>query len=215
MSLDAGVETARLIHVVKNAWTRRGPASGLHEFLRAPEGAGEREQVMSMRIAVALAATIGASIAMSSAAQARPELVEIDSEYAPGTIVVKTHERKLYLILEYGRAMRYPIGVGKAGRQWAGTTKIDGKYRNPAWSPPSAVRRDKPDMPDVIPGGSPRNPMGVAAMTLAGGEYAIHGTNVPGSVGGFVSYGCIRMLNDDITDLYRRVSIGTTVTVTR
>ncbi len=121
---------------------------------------------MSMRIAVALAATIGASIAMSSAAQARPELVEIDSEYAPGTIVVKTHERKLYLILDYGRAMRYPVGVGKAGRQWTGTTKIDGKYLNPAWSPPSAVRRDKPDMPDVIPGGSPRNPMGVAAMTL-------------------------------------------------
>ena len=69
-------------------------------------------------------------------------------------------------------------------------------------------------MPDVIPGGSPRNPMGVAAMTLAGGEYAIHGTNMPGSVGGFVSYGCIRMLNDDITDLYQRVSVGTTVVVT-
>jgi lipoprotein-anchoring transpeptidase ErfK/SrfK len=187
----------------------------LHEFLRALEGAGEREQVMSMRIAVALAATIGAAVAMSSAAQARPELVEVNGEYAPGTIVVKTHERKLYLILDYGRAMRYPVGVGKTGKQWTGTTTIDGKYRNPAWSPPSAVRRDKPDMPDVIPGGSPRNPMGVAAMTLAGGEYAIHGTNVPGSVGGFVSYGCIRMLNDDITDLYQRVSIGTTVTVTR
>ena len=98
--------------------------------------------------------------------------------------------------------MRYPVGVGKSGKQWAGTTTIDGKYRNPAWSPPAEVKRDKPSMPDVIPGGSPRNPMGVAAMTLAGGEYAIHGTNVPGSVGGFVSYGCIRMLNDDITDLY-------------
>ena len=93
--------------------------------------------------------------------------------------------------------------------------RIDGKYLHPAWSPPSEVKRDKPNMPDVIPGGSPRNPMGVAAMTLAGGEYAIHGTNVPGSVGGFVSYGCIRMLNDDISDLYQRVSVGTTVTVTR
>ena len=215
MSLGAGVETARLIHVVKNAWTRRGPASGLHEFLRAPEGAGEWEQVMSLRIAVALAATISAGIAMSSAAQARPEMVDIHGEYTPGTIVVKTHERRLYLILDSGRAMRYPVGVGRYGKQWAGTTRIDGKYRNPAWSPPSEVKRDKPGMPDVIPGGSPRNPMGVAAMTLAGGEYAIHGTNVPGSVGGFVSYGCIRMLNDDITDLYQRVSIGTTVTVTR
>ena len=83
--------------------------------------------------------------------------------------------------------------------------EIDGKYLHPAWSPPSEVKRDKPDMPDVIPGGSPRNPMGVAAMTLAGGEYAIHGTNVPGSVGGFVSYGCIRMYNADVSDLFDRV----------
>ena len=170
---------------------------------------------MSMRIAVALAAMIGASIAMSSGAQARPELVEIDGGYAPGTIVVRTQERRLYLILDSGHAVRYPVGVGRAGKQWEGTTKIDGKYRHPAWSPPDEVRRDKPNMPDVIPGGSPRNPMGVAAMTLAGGEYAIHGTNVPGSVGGYVSYGCIRMLNDDITDLYQRVPVGTTVTVMR
>ncbi len=102
-----------------------------------------------------------------------------------------------------------------SGKQWAGTTRIDGKYRNPAWSPPREVKHDKPNIPDVIAGGSPHNPMGVAAMTLAGGEYAIHGTNMPGSVGGFVSYGCIRMLNADITDLYQRVSVGTTVTVTR
>ncbi|MCA6123397.1 L,D-transpeptidase [Bradyrhizobium sp. WSM 1704] len=171
---------------------------------------------MSVRTAVALAATIGAGILMSSAAEARPEMVGLRGEtYSPGTIVVKTTERRLYLILDSGHAMRYPVGVGKAGKQWAGTTKIDGKYLNPAWSPPAEVKRDKPSMPDVIPGGSPRNPMGVAAMTLAGGEYAIHGTNVPGSVGGFVSYGCIRMLNSDITDLYQRVPVGTTVIVTR
>jgi lipoprotein-anchoring transpeptidase ErfK/SrfK len=170
---------------------------------------------MSKKIAVALAAMFGANVAMASSAQARPELVGIDGEYAPGTIVVKTNERRLYLILDSTHAVRYPVGVGKAGKQWQGTTKIDGKYLHPAWSPPDEVRRDKPNMPDVIPGGSPRNPMGVAAMTLAGGEYAIHGTNVPGSVGGYVSYGCIRMLNDDITDLYQRVPVGTTVTVMR
>jgi lipoprotein-anchoring transpeptidase ErfK/SrfK len=169
---------------------------------------------MSTRIAVALAATIGVGILMSSAAEARPEMVDLHGEYTPGTIVVKTNERRLYLILDSGHAMRYPVGVGKSGKQWAGTTQIEGKYRNPAWSPPAEVKRDIPSMPDVIPGGSPRNPMGVAAMTLAGGEYAIHGTNRPGSVGGFVSYGCIRMLNDDISDLYQRVSVGTTVTVT-
>jgi lipoprotein-anchoring transpeptidase ErfK/SrfK len=146
---------------------------------------------------------------------ARPELVATSNEYSPGTIVVRTSERRLYLILDDGHAVRYPVGVGKSGKQWAGTTKIDGKYKNPAWAPPAEVKRDKPNLPDVIPGGSPRNPMGVAALTLAGGEYAIHGTNVPNSVGGFVSYGCIRMLNPDITDLYDRVSVGTKVVVTR
>ena len=84
--------------------------------------------------------------------------------------MVKTSERRLYLILDYGHAMRYPVGVGKSGKQWAGTTQIDGKYRNPAWAPPSEVKRDKPSIPDVIPGGSRRNPMGVAALTLAGGH---------------------------------------------
>src|SRR5712692_3259386 len=98
---------------------------------------------------------------------------------------------------------------------WAGQTSIDGKYVHPAWSPPADVKHDKPQLPDVIPGGSPRNPMGVAAMTLNGGQYAIHGTNVPCSVGGFVSYGCIRMYNQDITDLFGRVSVGTPVVVTR
>src|SRR6476659_1751065 len=168
---------------------------------------------MSLRIAVALAATIGAGMLMSTAAQARPDVVGFHGDYSPGTIVIKTNERRLYLVVDQGRAVRYPVGVGRAGKQWAGTTQIDGKYRNPAWSPPSEVKHDKPSIPDVIPGGSPQNPMGVAAMTLAGGEYAINGPNVPGSVGGFVAYGCIRMLNADITDLYDRVAVGATVVV--
>jgi lipoprotein-anchoring transpeptidase ErfK/SrfK len=171
------------------------------------------EKLMSLRIAVVLAATIGAGILVSTGAEARPDLVGFRGDYSPGTIVIKTNERRLYLVLDQAHAVRYPVGVGKAGKQWAGTTQIDGKYRNPAWAPPAEVKRDKPSIPDLIPGGSPRNPMGVAAMTLAGGQYAIHGTNVPGSVGGFVSYGCIRMLNADITDLYERVPVGTTVVV--
>ncbi len=170
---------------------------------------------MSLRIAVALVATIGAGLVMATQAEARPDVVGFRGDYSPGTIVVKTNERRLYLVLDQGRAMRYPVGVGRAGKQWAGATRIDGKYTNPAWSPPAEVRRDKPHMASVIAGGSPKNPMGVAAMTLAGGEYAIHGTNSPGSVGGFVSYGCIRMLNADITDLYQRVSVGTSVVVSR
>jgi lipoprotein-anchoring transpeptidase ErfK/SrfK len=170
---------------------------------------------MSLRIAVALVATIGMGFLTATEAEARPDMVGFHGDYSPGTIVIKTNERRLYLVVDPGHAVRYPVGVGKYGKQWAGVTQIDGKYRNPAWSPPAEVKHDKPSIPDLIPGGSPHNPMGVAAMTLAGGEYAIHGTNVPGSVGGFVSYGCIRMLNSDISDLYNRVSVGTTVVVAR
>jgi hypothetical protein len=169
---------------------------------------------MSLKIAVALSATLAAGLMTVNPVQARPDMVGFRGDYSPGTIVVKTSERRLYLVLDQGRAVRYPVGVGKAGKQWAGTTQIDGKYRAPAWSPPAEVKRDNPSIPDVIPGGSPSNPMGVAAMTLAGGEYAIHGTNRPGSVGGFVSYGCVRMYNEDITDLFERVSVGTPVVVT-
>ena len=214
-----GVETTWLTHAVKNVWAqpaanrRFAALCGISSSPRATEAKTERS--MSVRIAVALAATIGAGMLVSVEAQARPEMVGVRGEFSPGTIVVRTNERRLYLILDSGHAVRYPVGVGKAGKQWAGTTRIDGKYRNPAWSPPKEVKHDKPSIPDVIPGGSPHNPMGVAAMTLAGGEYAIHGTNMPGSVGGFVSYGCIRMLNPDISDLYQRVSVGTTVVVTR
>src|SRR5260370_14144617 len=147
---------------------------------------------------------------MTTQAQARPEVVGgVHGAFSRGTIVGKTNERRLYLILDQGHAVRYPVGVGKSGKQWAGTTRIDGKYRNPAWSPPNEVKHDKPSMPDVIPGGSPRNPMGVAAMTLAGGEYAIHGTNMPGSVGGFVSYCCIRLLNSHLHPLYARRAVRT------
>ncbi len=167
------------------------------------------------RMTILAAGVLGFVLAAAQPLAAR-EIVSIGGfEYAPGTIVVKTQERRLYLILGDGRALRYPVGVGRAGQQWSGSSYIDGKYIKPAWSPPDDVRRDNPRLPDVIPGGIPSNPMGAAAMTLSGGEYAIHGTNRPGSVGGFVSYGCIRMYNQDIVDLYERVRVGTPVVVTR
>ncbi len=165
-------------------------------------------------LAAALAATLFGSPWLATPATAAGEVVA-GNEFAPGTIVIHTSQRKLYLFLPDGYVLRYPVGVGRAGKQWAGTSYIDGKYRYPAWSPPAEVRRDKPSLPDVIPGGSPHNPMGVAAMTLHGGEYAIHGTNQPSSIGGYVSYGCIRMYNSDVTDLFSRVDVGTPVVVTR
>jgi lipoprotein-anchoring transpeptidase ErfK/SrfK len=160
-------------------------------------------------------AAIGAILFAATAPAEAREVVAFRDNAAPGTIIIKTGERRLYYVMGDGRAIRYPVGVGKPGKQWAGHTMIDGKYLHPDWSPPSEVKRDVPNMPSVIRGGAPNNPMGVAAMTLSGGQYAIHGTNRPGSVGGFVSYGCIRMYNQDISDLFDRVSVGTPVIVTR
>lgn len=170
--------------------------------------------MVALRSAAALGVMV-ATCAFIAGASAAPQVVPFRGGYYPGTIIVKTNERRLYLVVDQGVAVRYPVGVGRAGKQWAGTARIDGKYRNPAWSPPADVKRDNPALPNVIAGGSPHNPMGVAAMTLTGGEYAIHGTNKPSSIGGYVSYGCIRMYNQDIADLYERVSVGTPVVVTR
>jgi len=161
-------------------------------------------------------AIVFAALACAPAPASAREIVSFEtSGYSAGTIVVRTTERRLYYVLGNGQAIRYMVGVGRTGKQWAGVSRIDGKYLHPAWRPPPEIRRDKPSLPDVIPGGSPRNPMGVAALTLAGGEYAIHGTNQPGSVGGYVSYGCIRMYNQDISDLFGRVSVGAAVVVMR
>ena len=124
------------------------------------------------------------------------------SGFAPGTIVVKTGERHLYFVIDGKRALRFPVGVGRPGMAWTGEARVEGKYIAPAWEPPEDIRRDHPNLPEVIPGGDRDNPMGAAALTLRGGEYAIHGTNNPKSIGGFVSYGCIRMHNRDIIDLF-------------
>ena len=135
------------------------------------------------------------------------------SPYAPGTIVVQTSERKLHLVMAGGEVVTYPVGVGKAGKAWSGTAYIRGKFIAPPWSPPKAVKREKPHLPDYIPGGVPSNPMGAAAMTLSVDQYAIHGTNVPSSIGTFASFGCIRMHNRDVLDLFKRVKVGTKVVV--
>lgn len=157
---------------------------------------------------VALCLVLGASAPASAGT-----LVDYAATTAPGSIIVDTGARKLYFILGDGKALRYPVGVGRTGLQWSGLSSIAGRFLEPNWSPPAAIRRAQPELPTLIAGGSPHNPMGAAAMTLAGGDYAIHGTNDPRSIGGFVSYGCIRMLNADILDLIGRVQIGTPVEV--
>jgi lipoprotein-anchoring transpeptidase ErfK/SrfK len=166
---------------------------------------------MSIRAAFHFAALIG--IVFTTHAASAREIVPFEGRVSPGTIVIKTSERKLYYVRGDGTAMRYRVAVGKPGKQWFGEAQIDGKYVQPAWSPPAEVKRDNPRLPDVIPGGAPNNPMGARALTLNLDEYAIHGTNRPGSIGTYASYGCIRMLNEDIVHLYDQVSVGTRVVV--
>jgi lipoprotein-anchoring transpeptidase ErfK/SrfK len=161
----------------------------------------------------AVAAIFGMLALAPIPALAKGAVVATKENYSSGTIVVRTNQRRLYLFIGNGQAISYPVGVGRDGKRWSGVTTIAAMYRKPAWSPPAVVRHDHPNLPNVVPGGSPRNPMGVAAMALAGGEYAIHGTNQPGSIGHFVSYGCIRMFNEDVADLYSRVDVGTKVVV--
>lgn len=165
-----------------------------------------------MRIALVFSAVLALLVSLVPSVSDAAELVGFQNPgFRPGTIVIKNSEKRLYLVLGGGRAIRYKVAVGKRGKVWTGQTYIDGKYVKPAWSPSAEVHRDHPSLPDVIAGGAPNNPMGVAALTLNGGKYAIHGTNRPGSIGRAVSYGCIRMANSDITDLFQRVGLRTPV----
>lgn len=172
-------------------------------------------QIMLKRTALFVAfVLIWALVAAAMAHSATRDIVNFEG-FAPGTIVVKTGERRLYYVIGRNRALRFPVGVGRRGKTWTGNARVEGKFVKPAWAPPKEIRRDHPNLPEVIAGGARNNPMGAAALTLRGGEYAIHGTNNPASIGGFVSYGCIRMYNRDIRTLYRMVDIGTPVIVER
>ena len=129
--------------------------------------------------------------------------------------MVRTNQRRLFLVTGPDRAISYPVGVGRAGQQWSGSTTINGKYIRPAWSPPADIKRANPEAAERDRRRLAPQPDGRGGADAAGGEYAIHGTNQPGSIGGFVSYGCIRMHNHHVLDLYARVSVGTQVVVTR
>ena len=150
-----------------------------------------------------IVAAITLALGLPHLAQAR-DVVPFPG-YETGTVVIVTHRRELFYVYATGYAIRYPVGVGRAGMAWQGQARIARKLVQPAW-------RDAGGGPR-IPGGSPQNPMGAAVLGLNRGNYAIHGTNDPASIGGFVSHGCIRMHNADILDLYQRVSLGDEVIV--
>ena len=140
------------------------------------------------------------------------QTVSFAGNYAPGTILINTAERRLYLVLGNGRAIRYGIGVGRDGFRWSGVHRISAKKVWPGWTPPSQMLARRPDLPRHMPGGID-NPLGARAMYLGSSLYRIHGSNEPETIGQAVSSGCFRMTNEDVEDLYDRVSVGATVIV--
>ena len=139
-------------------------------------------------------------------------IVDYQSKYKPGTIVIETSERFLYLVLPDQQAVRYGIGVGRQGFEWQGQHAITRKAEWPGWTPPVEMRRRVPDLPAYMPGG-PDNPLGARALYIGATLYRIHGTAEPWTIGQAVSSGCIRLTNEDIIDLYDRVKVGSLVVV--
>ena len=140
------------------------------------------------------------------------ETVDFPAKHAPGTIIVKQGERRLYLVLGDGKAIRYPIAVGREGTSWSGTSTISAKREWPDWVPTPAILARQPNLPRHMEGG-PANPLGARALYLGATLYRIHGTNEPWMIGEDVSSGCIRLSNDDVVDLYDRARVGATVIV--
>jgi lipoprotein-anchoring transpeptidase ErfK/SrfK len=138
--------------------------------------------------------------------------VNFPDNYVPGTIFINTAERRLYLVLGNGQALRYGIGVGRDGFRWGGVHRISAKKEWPSWTPPAQMIARRPDLPRHMAGGI-ENPLGARAMYLGSTLYRIHGSNEPETIGQAVSSGCFRMTNDDVTDLYNRVNVGATVVV--
>ena len=138
--------------------------------------------------------------------------VSYPTNHRPGTIVVNTRERRLYLMLGNGEALRYGIGVGRDGFAWGGATRVSAKREWPDWTPPTQMLRRRPDLPRHMAGG-PDNPLGARALYLGSSLYRIHGSNEPETIGQAVSSGCFRLTNEDVIDLYARVPVGATVIV--
>ncbi len=145
-----------------------------------------------------------------------PQMVDYQTSQAPGTIVIDTNNRFLYLVMEGGKAKRYGVGVGKPGFEWAGEHKVTRKAEWPTWHPPKEMIEREAAKGHFLPvkmDGGPENPLGARALYLGSTLYRIHGTNAPWTIGSAVSSGCIRMRNEDVTDLYGRVDVGTKVIV--
>jgi lipoprotein-anchoring transpeptidase ErfK/SrfK len=196
--------------------TGRNPAASRERYHPAAPSAGilqpqaARAQLAGLPAGPSGAETIGVGRALDP--QYRRQVVAWRGPHAPGTIIIDTPDKFLYLVQLGGTALRYGIGVGRPGFEWSGVKTITMKREWPDWRPPSQMLQRRPDLPRYMAGG-PMNPLGARAMYLGSSLYRIHGTNEPHTIGQSVSSGCIRMMNEDVVDLYERVRVGTKVVV--
>jgi lipoprotein-anchoring transpeptidase ErfK/SrfK len=194
----------------KIACTAASLLLGTAALLSTPEAKAD-PSLASLAMSVVPSSSYGRNASPAHVAIPR-ETVSYSGQHAAGTIVVNTSERRLYLVLEDGKALRYGIGVGRPGFAWNGAQSITMKQEWPNWRPPAAMLKRRPDLPRFMKGGE-ENPLGARAMYLGTSIYRIHGSNEPESIGHAVSSGCIRMLNEDVIDLYNRVKVGARVVV--
>jgi lipoprotein-anchoring transpeptidase ErfK/SrfK len=190
--------------------TGRDPTPYVRPLRPDPFSAGAASQMRSAALSDPAAEPTGIRRVVEPRFQR--QLVDYDGPQGPGTIVIHTPTKYLYLVLPGAKAIRYGIGVGRPGFEWAGTKTVTRKAEWPDWTPPSEMLKRRPDLPRYMAGG-PDNPMGARALYLGSSLYRIHGTNEPWTIGYAVSSGCIRMMNDDVVDLYEKVRVGSKVIV--
>ncbi|MFO1114999.1 MAG: L,D-transpeptidase [Beijerinckiaceae bacterium] len=201
-----------------NGPTQRNPVFNRPTYQTSPQVLREPDVLRQPQVAYYPPAQAGGYAPDAEPVQRTisPEYLRTEVDYPsrekPGTIVVDTPSKHLYLVLGNGRAMRYGIGVGRPGFTWAGVKTVSRKAEWPDWTPPPEMLKRRPDLPAHMEGG-PGNPLGARALYLGSSLYRIHGTNEPWTIGQNVSSGCIRMMNEDVTDLYGRVGVGTKVLV--
>lgn len=192
----------------RSIFTRERPASSIRRKRQKSLSSSHRSATQPVRTQQSPQRQI--------ASQFLPTVVDYQTKHKPGTVIIDTSARHLYLVEPNGRARRYGVGVGKQGFSWSGTERITRKAEWPAWRPPAQMiareKRKGRHLPKFMPGG-PNNPLGARALYLGSTLYRIHGSNQPWSIGQAVSSGCIRMRNEDVSDFYNRVGVGTKVVV--
>jgi lipoprotein-anchoring transpeptidase ErfK/SrfK len=199
-----------IVALATSAAILAGTAAGAQTLGYAPQASYIANENLPSQLAPQIDENESADAALPD--RLRRAIIDYRSSEAPGTVVIDTANTTLYYILGNGRAVRYGVGVGREGFTWAGTQTVTRKAEWPDWHPPAEMIARQPYLPRFMAGG-PGNPLGARAMYLGSSVYRIHGTNDPSTIGKFVSSGCIRLTNEDVTDLFSRVTVGTKVIV--